>query len=201
LKPYYPDEEEDFDDMKAWKLAWHRWWRQRALWGAEMAMRKDNLWGLNALTFKTIGDAIGPFVENGLIKSGRELRLIKAQLHTDCIDELTSDLLVIQETIKKRQDITQRTLRNYNAHESRDLHHYLALSTGQAITPQDAWHAFHATALATADALADMIADEDPTDFNYYTTRYQSVFQETFVVYQLFVRLVDLKPLELPTTS
>jgi len=180
--------------MKMLTAAFHRWWRQRALLGGHLTMSRDGQWGANHLTFQFIGDMIGPLVQRGY-RHEPQLRKIVGSLHTTTIDELTSDLFLIERNIKILGYVDQRLV--YASFMPRHLYTYLALSSGRALTPEEAWSTFNAMALTSTLPLTLMVSDDSYAQSDYYRLRYASVWEETFEVYRLFARLVglDLPPL------
>jgi hypothetical protein len=177
--------------IKPLQVAFQRWWRQRALAGGHLAMSKDGRWGTNHATFEFISEMVGPLIAQGY-RTETNLRVIEGSLHTATIDELTSDLFLVERTASDIESYVDERL-VYTDFRKRHLYDYLATAAGRALAPDEAWQAFNDMALKATlvmDELATSEIPDEQTHFEYCTRRYSTVWNETYEVYRLFARLV-----------
>jgi hypothetical protein len=174
--------------MKSWKHALHLWWRKRTLEGGHLALTKNNTWGVTGETVSFLHDSIHPLLSKNI--GILPLRQVTGALHTETIDELISDLFIVQRSLEARKYVDERLV--YLHHKTKSFHSYLALASGRAISPQEAWDTFHPMALSVVHLLDKLREEEDEDNLYYFGTRYKSVFDETFEVYRLFAKLVGL---------
>ena len=175
--------------MKTLVNACQRWWYRKALLGGHIAMSRDTQWGATHATIEFLGNLIEPL----LVKSAfaqPSLRKLQGKLQTTTIDELTSDLFLAKMTMEKRVYVDDRLV--YLDPQPRHLHSYLAMASGRALSPNEAWKTFHDMALSTMALLDTFLADTDDTDRDYYHRRYATLWMETYEVYRLFAALVGL---------
>lgn len=157
-------------------------------------MTRQRRWGVNSETLAYLGSLIESHLEDA---SGRQLKAIQGRLHTHTIDELVTDLTIVQNTLELREYVDARLV--YIHHRPVSLYQYLALMSGRGLTPREAWATFHAMALTVTTALDTMLMDTaEEADRGYYLRRYGSVLDETYHVYQLFATLVGLTLPDLP---
>lgn len=183
--------------MKTRWTRWRLWWRQKAVLGAHHHMTRQHQWGLNYTTFVYLGEVIAPQLKAAY--PAKTLKAIRGLLATSSIDELVTDLSIMQRTIDAAGYVDERLV--YIHRRTQALHQYLSLMSGPAISPMTAWSAFHAAALAVTATLDLMLQDADAeTDRDYYYRRYGSVLEETYRVYQLFAALTDVTLPPLPSS-
>lgn len=182
--------------MKTRWTRWRQWWRQKSLLGAHHHMSQHHRWGLNHATFAYLGELIDAQLAPHY--TGKQLKAIQGSLSTRTIDELVTDLSIMQHTVDMAGYVDERLV--YIHQRPTTLHQYLALMSGPAMSPQEAWKPFHEAALAVTLTLDTMLTDaEDENDRGYYLRRYGSILEETYRVYALFAALTELTLPPLPS--
>jgi hypothetical protein len=184
--------------MKALLHSLHRGWNQRLLTGGHLALAKQDKWGLSSQALEFLNDMIRPLL--GKQKLFTNLRDVTAPLQTETIDHLTSDLFVVRQTMESRKKkgmgyADDRSGPVYILPVPRTAAAYLAMASGRALQPMEAYVTFYTMAYQLAQEMDEVLQEEAINDddwYNYYNRRYKSVFEETFEVMRLFARLAGL---------
>jgi hypothetical protein len=169
-------------------------WSQQAINGGWLALSKQNQWGMSSTCLNFLDGLIAPRLKKQMLFTN--LRDVSAVLQTETIDELTADLFSVKQTILKRSYIDDRTPMTYITPEKRTASTYLALASGRSLSPFEAYTPFFNSILQLAQEMDEVLHEESTNDddwYEYYTRRYQLVFDEAFEVMRFFARLVELE--------
>lgn len=169
-------------------------WSQHAITGGWLALSKQNQWGLSSHCLLFLDGLIAPRLKTQSLFVN--LREVSANLQTETIDELTRDLFAVKQTIVKRSYLDDRSPMTYITPEKRTAASYLALASGRSLSPIEAYTPFYTTILQLAQEMDNVLHDESVNDddwYEYYTRRYQLVFDEAFEVMRFFAQIVELK--------
>jgi hypothetical protein len=185
----------------------HRGWSRRLLVGGHLALSKQNQWGFTTQSLDFLNDLIRPLLSRQTLFTN--LRDVRATLQTDTIDHLTSDLFVVKQTMEKRNKkgmgyLDDRTGPVYILPVPRTAAAYLAMASGRALQPMEAYVTFFNMAYQLAQEMDEVLQEEATNDddwYNYYNRRLASVFEETFEVMRMFARLVGLDCPPLTTST
>lgn len=171
--------------LKSIRTTMARWAKQRALQGAEQILNKKGEWGFTVPCLVFMGELIGG---SSLASIGAmSLKGTVVELHSTCIDQLTSDLFIAQRTILRKAYVEERLA--YHTAAPCRLSEYLTLVGGHALSPAEAWGTFHSTALDTATALERLEESDADDSLDYYLRRYENLFKEVMLVHAIFVEL------------
>lgn len=175
--------------LKSINTAITKWAKQRALQGAEQILTKKGEWGFTVPCLVFIGELISDI---SMVPSGAmSLKGTIVELHSRCIDQLTSDLFTAQQTILRKTYVEERLA--YHTATPCRLSEYLTLVSGHALSPAEAWGTFHSTALDSAIALAHLEESDTDGNLEYYLRRYENLFKEVMLVHAIFVELAGYK--------
>lgn len=169
-------------------------WSQQAITGGWMALSKHNQWGMTSQCLLFLDGVIAPRLKKQTLFTN--LRDVTAVLQTETIDELTTDLFAVRQTILKRSYLDDRTPMTYITPEKRTAATYLALASGRSLSPFEAYAPFFNTVLQLAQEMDNVLSEESVNEndwYDYYSRRYQLIFAEAFEVMRFFARLIDLE--------